>query len=106
MTIHDLIELADKILSEDPLLPEIVDKIQMFFDGLEDILPSLEKNQKNVKAEVSVLFEKHEGILKLTSTLREDTSHKIRELKRRGKGILAYRYNLPKRISLGKPIKG
>ena len=106
MNIRDLIEFADEILTSDAHLPAIVDKIEEYFDALEDLLPSLEKNPKTVKAEVAKLLEKHTAILGLTGSLRNDASKELRELKRRGKGILAYRNIFPKRVSLVKNKKG
>ena len=106
MDITRLIALADEIISCNTEDKGIIDRIEDYFDAVDDALPYLEKSAKKHEAELRVLFEKHNTILGITGSLKEDASREIRELKKRGKGILAYRDLLPRRISLGTSRKG
>lgn len=57
-------------------------------------------------ANLKLLSERHRLVIAKVASLKEGTAEDLRNLKRRGKGIMAYTDTMPKRISLRKDRKG
>lgn len=52
------------------------------------------------------LAEKHEAVLHKTELMQKSFPEAMKELRNRGRGIMAYTDLMPKKISLNKPQKG
>jgi len=106
MEIKQLLQFANDVIENDDSSSNLLEKIQIYFDAFEVFRPSLENMKKNSETDLHQLLEKHNKILTITMELRDETSREIRELKKRGKGIMAYTDIYPKKISLGSQKKG
>lgn len=106
MEIKQLLQFANDVLNDDANSSTLLERIQVYFDAFEEFRPSLENMKLDSRTDLVQLLEKHNKVLRVTMELREDTSRAIRELKKRGKGIMAYTDVYPKKISLGSQKKG
>ena len=106
MQICELIELADEILRGDVNSPEMIEKIENFYKAIESNISSLKEKASLEGESLKLLIEKHNDVLKLASSMRDHTSQRLRELKKKAKGILAYKDLFPKRVSITRVRKG
>ena len=60
----------------------------------------LEKDPHTLEPKMKALLELHKQVLFIAERLLTDTSQERRELKRRGKGIMAYLDVFPRRVSI------
>ncbi|NMC63805.1 MAG: hypothetical protein GYA55_11635 [SAR324 cluster bacterium] len=106
MEIKQLLQFASDVINDNANSSTLLERIQIYFDAFEKFRPFLENMKLDSRADLVELLEKHNKVLRITMDLREDTSRAIRELKKRGKGIMAYTDIYPKKISLGSQKKG
>ena len=115
MDLKPLIILADRVLaaSDDEhavaLLTEYTDAFASWQNDWIKKHPAGTKVESPEKEAVAPLLRtldvKHRQIVNRTAHLRGDVLKQMRELKRRGKGILQYTDDLPKQIGSIKPRK-
>ncbi len=105
MEIEKLIELAEHTLEEGLEPPEKLARIESYFDAFELFAPRL-KEEKFEENELRILLAKHEAVMRMTSSFRDDTSKELRTLRKRGRGIIAYMDILPRKISMITNKKG
>lgn len=106
MTLEDLNKLAGEILEAESDVPKLVDKIEEYFDAFEQIIPELENLAQTETEALKEIQIRHEKVLALTMELRDDTSQRMKDLKARGKSIIAYKNKYPKRVSMFSVKKG
>ena len=110
--IEELISLADGVLSKsddsEVALEKIEEYTEKFSSWYNEHFASLEEGdiQEDVISLLQQLNEQHGKVLALAEDLRESITDDRRELKRKGKGIMAYIDTLPKRLSLRRTRKG
>jgi hypothetical protein len=109
--IQQLIEMADRILTEDNLSDELIDQIADYsahfgkwYAVYKDSF--VQDDDSNVAGELETLLLKHEQVIGRVEDLQGQTSGDLKEFRQRAKGILAYVDVLPKRISFSKKRKG
>ncbi|MDZ4787130.1 MAG: hypothetical protein SGJ02_13745 [bacterium] len=99
-----LIILGEKILSLDSSVPEsIVDKLEQYTKAFSEWLTSFDKDlnklsetEKNTLLKLSLI---HSDLLELAKSGKVKTLQDLRELDVRGKAIMSYLDQMPKRIS-------
>ena len=101
MELRDLLNLAREVLVQDPASPDIIDFIERYFTAFEDVRDALGEAGASERNLIEELLAAHNAIIEVTMNLKDDTSKSLRDLKKRGRGIMAYTDIFPKRMSLG-----
>lgn len=111
-TTQDLLALAQEVLDAATLPPDqFLDRVAAYSDAFQkwnvDNQQALMGTATGAEAEsLRSLAKLHAKIIDLAEALKDKTSHDLKHLKRKGKGIMAYTDILPKRISIWTRRKG
>ncbi len=104
-SLNTLIAIAESALkseSEDQFIDILEQYSEKFARWQQQIPAEIEQN----KALLEKLQTLHSEILARAQTLKGGTAAQMRQLKKRGKGILAYTDVMPKRLGAIRPRKG
>lgn len=100
-----LIRLADEVLAEGIAPDDLIERMEAYSQALEAWLGS-GQDLSGREGAYPQLNEKHTLVLSRAESLRDLTSQELKDLKTRGRGIMAYIDTLPKRLSAFRMRKG
>ncbi len=103
MEVANLLQLADKVLEHsghlDEVLPLLEDYSEAFDKWISQGEIQLQSYSKQDQQLVLQLAEKHQQIIEYAQRVKDLTAEELKDLKHKGRGLMAYVDSLPKRIT-------
>lgn len=106
-----LIAAAEEVLLPGLSPEEVLERLERYSERFETWFPAHEELLKSrdpaLPADrVAILVARHEAVVALAGSQQNATSSDLRQMQKRGRGILAYTDVLPGSISVTRPRKG